>query len=130
MSNSDYFNRRKKEYNAQKKALLNFVKIKAGCAECGYNKHPQALTFDHIDPSTKSIFIADYGNYGWEKLLTEILKCRVLCANCHNIHSANSVDNGVESFDITSKIAQMITDILSPDLLKENKIPCWKSQQI
>ena len=33
--------------------FINKDKLKKGCSECGYNKHPHALHFDHIDRTKK-----------------------------------------------------------------------------
>ena len=89
----DYYTKKKKEYDRQKREFLASYKLEQGCAECGYKEHPAALTFDHINPETKEFNPADYGKVSWERLLKEILKCRVLCANCHNIHSYNNYDS-------------------------------------
>jgi hypothetical protein len=69
----------------ERRDFLNQYKLRVGCAICGYNKHPQALTFDHLDQSQKD---EDYSSnnlirWGRAKMLDEIRKCRVLCANCH-----------------------------------------------
>ena len=61
---------------------LQDVKLAMGCAVCGYNGHPAALHFDHLDPSTKSFSMGN-NNYPIGKLDEEIAKCQVLCANCH-----------------------------------------------
>jgi len=54
---------------------------KNGCAICGYNKNAAALDFHHLDPNEKELKI---GNpHAVERLLKEIEKCIVLCANCH-----------------------------------------------
>ena len=58
------------------------------CVECGYNKSVQALHFHHIDSSTKefAIFESRGGKKivrDWDKLVIEIDKCVLLCANCH-----------------------------------------------
>lgn len=59
------------------------------CTVCGY-KDIRALEFDHIDPKTKSFSIARAvtDGYSWEKILLEIQKCRIVCANCHKITTA------------------------------------------
>ncbi len=69
------------------------LKMKAGCQICGYNSHPAALSFDHLNPSekyrTKSgkpVQVSDMvkgGRYGWATISAEIQKCRILCMNCH-----------------------------------------------
>lgn len=68
--------------------LMHRYKMMKGCEVCGYKEHPLALTFDHLDPSEKAFTIGSAGPR--RKLATlkaEIRKCRVICANCHNIHS-------------------------------------------
>ena len=81
------------KYNADKvqerRDFIDKYKLSKGCAICGYNKHPRALTFDHIDPHTKHEKYSSKQMSRWnmEVLLEEIEKCRVLCANCHNIET-------------------------------------------
>jgi predicted transcriptional regulator len=54
------------------------------CEQCGYNKCQSALHFHHIDPSQKKFNIATKAaTLNLETLVTEIAKCRLLCANCH-----------------------------------------------
>lgn len=55
------------------------------CQICGYDKCTNALELHHIDPNEK-----DFGlgaimatPVAWEKIVTEMKKCVVLCANCH-----------------------------------------------
>ena len=54
------------------------------CAHCGEN-HPAALTFHHKKSSDKSFEIGNAVALGvsLQKLIAEIEKCEVLCANCH-----------------------------------------------
>lgn len=63
-----------------------FQSLKSGlkCELCP-ETHPAALDFHHKDPSTKLFTIAAGHRtvYNKEKILAEIAKCRVLCANCH-----------------------------------------------
>lgn len=64
------------------------IKKAAQCADCG-NDDFRVLEFDHIDQSTKSFNVSDGLSRGYllAALLTEIKKCRVLCANCHRIRT-------------------------------------------
>lgn len=63
--------------------LLEY-KSKLKCIKCGEN-HPAALTFHHRDPSVKEIGIsrAISNRASKKKIIEEIEKCDVLCANCH-----------------------------------------------
>lgn len=52
------------------------------CVDCGEGDHV-VLTFDHVR-GTKRFTIADrLYTMRWERLLEEIAKCEVVCANCH-----------------------------------------------
>jgi hypothetical protein len=70
-----------------RKPMVNSIKIESGCVDCGFNSHPEALQFDHIDPSTKLFAIAKGLTRSWAAILAEIEKCEVRCANCHAIRS-------------------------------------------
>ncbi len=54
------------------------------CLRCGEN-HPATLTFHHRNASEKSFEIGNAVGLGvsLKKLIAEIEKCEVLCANCH-----------------------------------------------
>jgi 5-methylcytosine-specific restriction endonuclease McrA len=64
---------------------LKAVAYKGGCCQhCGYSKSVYALEFHHTDPSQKDFAIGTSGNtYSWVKIVREIDKCILLCANCH-----------------------------------------------
>ena len=52
--------------------------------------HSACLDFHHKDASKKDFSVANIKGMGWgkEKVLLEIQKCMVVCANCHRkIHS-------------------------------------------
>lgn len=53
------------------------------CADCGIKYPPYVMTFHHRDPRTKINNVANMVSEGIERLLAEIAKCDVLCANCH-----------------------------------------------
>ena len=63
-------------------------KMKRGCVDCGYRKHPAALDFDHRPGTTKIRDIKRGQQLGWAALMEEIAKCDVVCANCHRIRTA------------------------------------------
>lgn len=59
------------------------------CAVCGFDGHPAALQFHHLDPSTKEFHLADQGiTRSLSRMRTEARKCVLLCANCHALVEA------------------------------------------
>jgi hypothetical protein len=57
-----------------------------GCCLCGYNAHPAALDFNHVR-GEKLFNVSQDPKVAKAKLLAEIEKCDVLCANCHRVHT-------------------------------------------
>lgn len=58
------------------------------CVSCGESRLP-CLQFDHIDPNTKVDNIANLvRSSSFNSIMIEISKCRVLCANCHAVRTA------------------------------------------
>jgi len=65
-----------------------------GCQNCGFWKDNcyRFFEFDHIDIKEKLDKIANLvrdDKWNIEQLLEECKKCRLLCRNCHTIHSSN-----------------------------------------
>jgi len=75
----------------ERRALLNEIKLAKGCQECGYNKHPAALDFDHINDDKEFTIGTSYASVSLERLLAEVNKCQILCANCHRIKSCQDI---------------------------------------
>lgn len=57
------------------------------CIDCG-ETNILTLEFDHIKQKTYNVSDMP-GITSWEKILKEIEKCEVVCANCHRIRTAN-----------------------------------------
>ncbi len=76
--------RRVTERRARTQAWLVDLRVNAGCSDCLEN-HPSVLEFHHLDEASKEFSISDAVKKGWgrERILKEIDKCIVLCANCH-----------------------------------------------
>jgi hypothetical protein len=73
---------------AARVTFLAEIKLKSGCVDCGFNKHPDALHFDHVR-GRKSFSFGGEGRYKpWKELYAEMAKCEVRCANCHSIKTA------------------------------------------
>jgi hypothetical protein len=64
------------------------LKATKSCQVCG-ERAPECLHFHHRDPSQKAIdlgTVASSGRWSRERILEEVAKCDVLCANCHAKH--------------------------------------------
>jgi len=68
---------------SRRKWLVDYKKT-LECIRCGEN-HPATLTFHHKNRSEKSFEIGNALKLGvgLKRLLAEIEKCDVICANCH-----------------------------------------------
>ncbi|MGI9054867.1 MAG: hypothetical protein ACR2F2_03595 [Pyrinomonadaceae bacterium] len=68
---------------SRRKWLVEYKK-KLSCIRCGED-HPATLTFHHKNSSDKSFEIGNAIVLGvsLKRLIAEIEKCEVLCANCH-----------------------------------------------
>jgi hypothetical protein len=73
------------ERRVAKVTFVNAIKAYRGC-KCGV-KDPRCLQFDHRDPNSKLKGISTLVGGGWslKRVLEEVEKCDVICANCHMI---------------------------------------------
>lgn len=75
----------------RQRATLQFLRElrKVPCKDCGGTYLPHQMDFDHRDPATKSFGLT------WsramlaprDRLLAEIAKCDIVCANCHALRT-------------------------------------------
>ncbi len=71
-------------------AVVDYLKEHpCGCGE----SRIACLQFDHIVPEEKSGNVSDMVGTGksLKTVMSEIAKCRVLCANCHAVHTAEQL---------------------------------------
>ena len=84
---------------------LRKYKKSKGCANCGYDNHPLALDFAHIDQMSKhsgasygagsgisKLYVKIYrdkqrNTQALKDLIAEVRKCKVLCKNCHVVET-------------------------------------------
>jgi hypothetical protein len=72
-----------------------YTSLKGGkrCADCGDAFHPVAMHWDHLpgEPKTADLaFLARRGSR--QRVLEEIAKCELVCANCHAVRSLRRRD--------------------------------------
>ena len=89
-ANSD----RSRKNHAEFRLKIAAIKLERGCVDCGYNRYPEALDFDHLPGAEKVKTVALMWGWSWDKVLAEIDKCEVVCSNCHRhrtkVRSASS----------------------------------------
>jgi transposase len=69
----------------RRRAKLKLVAAAGGCCVlCGYDRHPGALHFHHLDPTQRRYTLSRAGHTrSFAEALDEAKKCVLLCANCH-----------------------------------------------
>ena len=79
----------------KKKMRRWFQNYKRGleCNRCGFG-NSAALDFHHL--SDKEAELSQVSDLGWgrERIMKEVAKCEVLCANCHRIEHAPVAQSG------------------------------------
>ena len=67
--------------------LLDSFKIGKPCADCGLIYPPYVMDFDHIDPTGKTELVSQLVRMNSSKMIEEMKKCELVCANCHRIRT-------------------------------------------
>jgi hypothetical protein len=94
--NSQFANHR--AYVIQERlAWLDEVKLHYGCCLCSPDQFndPIVLQFHHVDKSTKSENVSTLAGaaQSWKKILDEVAKCVVVCANHHLMMTYGKIDD-------------------------------------
>ena len=56
------------------------------CADCKQRFSPVCMDFDHVR-GMKVAAISQILAHRWDRVLAEIAKCEIVCANCHRIRT-------------------------------------------
>lgn len=92
LDRSKGYNNKKRDWHQKQTLYLKEFSWRyrriCGCSECNI-KDPRVLQYDHIDNSDKKGCISRMISRGQsvETVKAEIRKCRILCANCHQIRT-------------------------------------------
>lgn len=91
LRNASAVKRRAHDFKRKHKLSLRFLAIRAKekpCADCGIQYPHYVMDFDHVSGS-KVANVSDLISSGVpaRKIVTEIEKCEVVCANCHRIRT-------------------------------------------
>ena len=62
------------------------------CVRCGYEGQPQQMDIDHLNPREKKMCLsaASVAHSTPEDIIKEVLKCQMVCANCHRLISTRA----------------------------------------
>ncbi len=84
----------------EKRAWYFEYKKMLSCDICNVQDY-RVLEFHHKDPLQKDIAVANMirQRVSKEKIMEEIAKCQVLCANCHRITHWDQRENKLEEID-------------------------------
>lgn len=66
---------------------IDRIKLAGGCIDCGYADNAVALDFDHRNPELKILGVSAMLTYSWARIIAELDKCDIRCANCHRIRT-------------------------------------------
>lgn len=83
---TSYCKKCKNKYDTERwiQRKLDAVQLKGGCCQsCGYDKYYGALHFHHLNPNEKDADWTKLRRRSWHKVVEELDKCVLLCANCH-----------------------------------------------
>ena len=93
--NVEYYRRnRRKEIDrvmTRQRATLEFLRQlrRVPCKDCSGAFEPHQMDFDHRDPPIKAFNVTTSRAMLMkrERLLAEVAKCDIVCANCHSIRT-------------------------------------------
>jgi hypothetical protein len=85
--NPSYFKENVKNRRREIRQFIQEQKVGGVCKRCG-NADIRVLDFHHVDRGNKEASVDRMLKQGWskERILQELAKCELLCANCHRIH--------------------------------------------
>jgi len=100
-NNTKYYLDRNREQRTNNREWYQEIKNNTPCAKCNVAYPYYMMDYDHIDPSTKIRCIATMMGFSKKAILEEIVKCELLCANCHR-KKTYETENRQEQHRITT----------------------------
>lgn len=81
--NREYYIQKARRNNNKTVELIRELKRGKPCENCGHVGHPAAMHWHHIDSEQKEFNISEARYVGRARILKEVAKCKLLCADCH-----------------------------------------------
>lgn len=85
-ANRKYASKSRAKRKATLRLFVNWLK-EAPCFDCKGCFHPEVMEFDHVDVKNFGISVMVSRTTTDERLMEEILKCELVCANCHRLRT-------------------------------------------
>lgn len=85
-ANKNKYKARNKIYRSSIREFVQKIKESNPCVDCGVSYPYYVMDFDHLEDKQEGInFLVSTGRIG--ALKQEMLKCEIVCANCHRSRS-------------------------------------------
>ena len=87
--NRQYTLERKRSLKIQRKAKYEAIKEASPCMDCGNFFPAVCMDYDHRDSDSKinTVSILYTSNCPWKLVEEEMVKCDLVCSNCHRIRT-------------------------------------------
>ena len=83
-ANKERYLERNKRYRFEISTFVNNLKTNATCPDCHINYPYYVMDFDHLEGTEKLGIVSYFAKTGRiGALKKEIIKCDIVCANCH-----------------------------------------------
>lgn len=99
-SNKDKYLERNKKYRIEIKKYIRELKESNPCLDCSVSYPYYVMDFDHMDGKEKENninYLSSTGRIG--ALKKEIVKCEIVCANCHRVRTHDRTKRSRSSAD-------------------------------
>jgi len=104
--------KRKQAYILEWSKKIRAINLLGGkCQECGEDR-PWVLSFHHKEPKEKDYCIKTIKNYRWSMIEKEVLKCKLVCHNCHH---------KIHFLEVPKNNKRNENKVMILDFLKKNK---------
>ncbi len=84
------------------------IEYKGGCcSKCGFSGHPACFDFHHRDRLKKRFEISKCKRSAWDRVVSELDACDLVCANCHRVIEVTRprIVNGSDGFATNEEVA-------------------------
>jgi 5-methylcytosine-specific restriction endonuclease McrA len=91
MSGKPSHRRRQQRRRGEVRDLLAGLRHSGACQLCG-EADPVTLDFHHLDPASKAFSVGGSPRRSMNAVRAELIKCAMICANCHRRVNAGTID--------------------------------------